>query len=551
MISSILGFGVYKNTLKIFNTNKNFTFIFILLLNGLFEISLSVLFPLFLLVYFQTEKSNFITELINDYGLNDFSLIYLFILYLIIRSIVLFFGSRYFSKTIFDIQSKISHSFLMNHINNNFSKIKDSSLVTTSVIEVKNISYNFLIPISYIIQELGVILFALSAFLVINLQFTISLILIIVLMGILLIVSSKKSLQKSSLIRDKYEREQVKFVNAIEKLRQELFVYKIQKLFGNKFYEKSKKVTGSEAVLFFINIISRSSIELIVVFTIVVILFFAKYYGIFKISIEEVIFFAFLGMRLLPSFNKISLSIQAIKFADPLILKLEKHLNTNDLKSKIKHHNKGKIHKILIKDLSFNYNKTKIFEKFNFEINFGDKVAVRGYSGSGKSTLIKLIMGLLTPTSGSVQFVDNNNNQIIPTISYVPQKLNFFPGTVLQNITFKLTENEKIDKEKLNFALKFSGLGRMIENKIVTLDSLMSENEEILSGGQEQRLLLARALYQKPDILILDEPSSALDDETETEIFSDLAFGGKIPIIIIISHKDGPLNNCNKKIVLI
>ena len=94
-------------------------------------------------------------------------------------------------------------------------------------------------------------------------------------------------------------------------------------------------------------------------------------------------------------------------------------------------------------------------------------------------------MGLLTPTSGSVQFVDNNNNQIIPTISYVPQKLNFFPGTVLQNITFQLSEKDIINHEELNFALKFSGLGEMIENKILTLDSLMSENEEILSGGQE------------------------------------------------------------------
>lgn len=543
--------SVFLKTLKSFNSKKNYKLFFLIFINGLFEISLSILFPLFLLVYFQTNDSNPISKLVNSFGLNETLIIYLFIAYLIVRTCVLFFSPKYISRIIFMIQSKISHSFLLDYLNKNFSEKNDSSLATTSVIEIRNLTYNFLIPITYIVQELGVILIALSIFLFINLEFTLTLIIVLIVIGVILFLSSKDILAKASVTRDIFEREQIKFVNASEKLRQEIFVYNKQKIFGDKFFEKSYKVTGSESLLFFINAFTRSSIELIVVFTVVLILFITKYYGLFTISIEEVIFFAFLGMRLLPSFNKISLSTQAIKFGEPIISKLEEHLNTINLNSNIKYPRNRKLEKIILENLSFSYNNnTKILENFNLQIQVGDKIAIKGTSGTGKSTLIKLIMGLLTPTSGSVQFVDNNDNQISPTISYVPQKLNFFPGTVLQNITFQLSEKDVINQQELNFALKFSGLGDMIENKILTLDSLMSENEEILSGGQEQRLLLARALYQKPDILILDEPSSALDDQTETEIFSDLAFGGKIPIIIIISHKDGPLKNCNKKIVL-
>jgi len=179
---------------------------------------------------------------------------------------------------------------------------------------------------------------------------------------------------------------------------------------------------------------------------------------------------------------------------------------------------------ITIKNLTFKYGNEIILDNINLEIKKGDYIALIGPNGGGKTTLIKLILGLLKPTSGEI---------ILKTkkIGYVPQYTNFsldIPIRVIDVILqgrlskFKFFYNKKdrkIAQEKL---------------KLVNMEKFANKKISDLSGGQRQRVLIARALVSEPEILILDEPTSAIDIKGQKEIYKILK---ELDITkIIISH---------------
>lgn len=208
--------------------------------------------------------------------------------------------------------------------------------------------------------------------------------------------------------------------------------------------------------------------------------------------------------------------------------------------------------KIEFKDVSFNYGKRKIFENFNLKINPNEKVAFVGHSGSGKTTLIKLLYRLYNLDKGKI-LIDNKDisefkqNSLRSELSIVPQECILFDDSIFNNIKFSRPE---ASKQEVMEAIKFAQLDRVIKNFPDKEDTVVGERGVKLSGGEKQRVSIARAILADKQILVLDEATSSLDSETEHEIQKDLVNLLHGRTSIIIAHRLSTIMNADKIVVL-
>lgn len=207
-------------------------------------------------------------------------------------------------------------------------------------------------------------------------------------------------------------------------------------------------------------------------------------------------------------------------------------------------------------DVTFSYrdNEKPVIKKLNFEILKGDRVAISGKTGSGKSTIIDLICGLIKPKSGFVYIddlpLDNENTKYWQkNIALVSQSIFLSDETILENICLGFEENQ-IDIGKVKSCIKKACLEDVIENLPHKYQTKIGERGVRLSGGQIQRIGIARALYRDQNILILDEATNALDEDTEGQIIKNIQNMQKDITIIIISHRPQTLKFCNKEILI-
>lgn len=200
---------------------------------------------------------------------------------------------------------------------------------------------------------------------------------------------------------------------------------------------------------------------------------------------------------------------------------------------------------IEFKNVSFSYDKTaekKIFDHFNLKISAGEKLALVGVNGAGKTTLVKLLTGMYEPDEGSILIggVDRNEfprEELYRLFSAVFQEPFILPVTVAENLTFE----PDYDSDRAWDALERAGLADKFREKGVKLDTFfdkdIDENGIELSGGEQQRFLLARALYKDAPILVLDEPTAALDPIAESEVYDNYARYSDNKTAIFISHR--------------
>lgn len=300
--------------------------------------------------------------------------------------------------------------------------------------------------------------------------------------------------------------------------------------------------------------LSQTPRFLLEVTLIIGILIYISYMYFSKIDSSSV--FASLGLfvaasfRLIPSVNKLIVALQGISYHKVSIDILTKEFN---LKQKINRTKEQPIiftNRIEIKDLSFKYETQKKLQldSLNFQILKGQKIGIIGESGSGKSTFIDLFTGLLYPNFGDI-LVDGNSiykadKNWKAKIGYVPQNIYLLDDSIANNIAL-IDNDQQIDNDLIEKVLKNVGLYEFIKTLPKGVFTDVGEKGVNLSGGQLQRVGLARAFYREPEILILDESTSALDPFTEKVILDSIYKMNEKLTVIFISHKQSNLDKCD------
>ncbi len=208
---------------------------------------------------------------------------------------------------------------------------------------------------------------------------------------------------------------------------------------------------------------------------------------------------------------------------------------------------------ISARDLHFQYNSVEVLSGLSFDLRKGDYLGLVGPNGSGKTTLIRLILGFFSPTGGSISLFGHNPSQFSEwrRIGYLPQRIvdfnPHFPATVLEVVALGLLSRKKFPKRMDKSDNVY------IDKALEILDIGDIRNELIgkLSGGQQQRVFLAKAMVGDPEMLILDEPTTALDPDTREKFFATLKSLNKDldVTIIMITHDMGTIGGYASKML--
>lgn len=204
------------------------------------------------------------------------------------------------------------------------------------------------------------------------------------------------------------------------------------------------------------------------------------------------------------------------------------------------------------RDLSFSYEEAPILRRINLRVERGTRIGIVGAVGSGKSSLVRLVPRLF-PTQDGTLYLDGVDVNRIPlktlrdAVGFVPQESFLFSRTIADNIGYGKPD---ATREEIERAARVAGLAPDLARFPDGLDTMVGERGVALSGGQKQRVSIARAVIKDPKILILDDPLSAVDADTEEEILKALGSYYEERTVLIVSHRLSPLRDCDRIIVL-
>ncbi len=551
-----------KKIFTIFNhldTRKKGQF-FLLLFFSLIEIlvdfvSLASIYPLLLNIVDSEIRFFIFEEFIRELSIDSLLIIilFLFVLKNVLIIVLNFLRETFYQNIFYELSTKLFLKYLSQKWEF-FTNINSAKMIHNIRNETSLISNLLASYVSFYIEI--IMLIVVGSFLLYVNFFISSLVIIF-----FLIFSSiykffiQKKIVKISENRQYYEKK------LLNNLYQTFNNFKLVKIFNiidyslndfkNKIFPYSRNMRNWKTI----QTVPRNIIEIFsIIFFVGVMIYLslnnndlAKYLP--SIGIFVVFFF-----RLIPLFNKITIAFQNIQYSKPAVneiikvLELEVTYDADKLK-KLKFENE-----IKVKNLKFDFkNKDKknlMIHDLNFTIYKGTTVGIVGPSGIGKSTLADLLIGVIKPDSGSI-LVDNKNitektKEWQKNIGYVSQSIYLNDDTILENILLGRKKNDEDYEEKTKKLLKIVDLWEYVKDQKNGMHQNVGEKAIKMSGGQIQRIGIARALFKEPSFLILDEATSGLDKEVEENIINNIKQNYKKITILIISHRESTLTFCDE-----
>ncbi len=361
-------------------------------------------------------------------------------------------------------------------------------------------------------------------------------------------LAAKIFFSKSSLMgqnRIKSFEELSNIVNSSIGLFKELKVSKKITLFSKLF---DKSLTRYVKSKYFDNITSELPKTLIEIFVVVIIISIVLLFFLLEKNIDELIpilsMFAIGSIRIMPSINRVAVASHNMKFYGETISELSFDLDYFSFardREKIKKNFSIK-NKIYFKKVSYFNSKKKIFKNLNCEINFKDKVLVLGKSGSGKTTFLKILSGLVPITNGSIENSFEKTDSFLKfkePVSYLTQD-NFVINnkSIFYNVTLKDKSNAKAkDIKKFQEVIKLANVNSLITRLSQKEDTVLNEAASNISGGEKQRICIARAFFSDNGMIIMDEPFSSIDKQNSDEIFHNILRKTKNKTLVLTNHK--------------
>ena len=396
------------------------------------------------------------------------------------------------------------------------------------------------------------ILLAVAITLIINEPFYTSIIIFSVILFFFIVFKSKSQnvLKKGQNINSSQNFLIDIFENAVGYLP-EIILYNLKNFFSLILSKTSEDIAKYSSEIRTTAQTPKVYLELFVLVFIVLFILFSNFNErSLETNLSYLAILAFGAQKSLPLINNIyNMSIN-FKGSTPIVLNFLNilEISNNKIENNIVYEQIKFEKSITIKNMSFKYNKNQssILNNINLRINKGEKISIKGQTGSGKSTLANIISGLLDPSTGEVLVDDisidkNNKKNWQKNISIVPQTIFLNDATILENIAIGVNIAQ-IDLEKVKLASKSAQISEFIESLPNKYNEKVGERGVRLSGGQRQRVGIARALYRDANVIILDEPTNALDSETEKLLMKSLKSISKNITIIMISHSNTFLN---------
>ena len=541
------------NTLKklislLSKKQKNYYSFYILLLfiaSFLQVVGIGSIVPLTSAFFQEDVNSNIIDNLREIFKLdssNDFIIILIFTTSTIILSNVVFLFSAFFSTKInFLVEQNIREELFKFYLKGNFVdffKTDKSLLMNLIITETQRLSGQVLMPLADIVSRI-VILF----FLVILLFFLVPLnillfIGLLMLFYVILFFFIKEKINKNNKILSKKNQHLIKITSDVSNSFREIKIYGLENKFLNIIFDIIRNIQKIKFFSTFISISPRFILE-ILIFSIIFIYF---------ITVDENFDESYLSLLAVLgySFFKILPTVQGI-FTQTVVYNSHKN-SVNEIFNKLENsklHNEDNLNEkcffeknetiksIKLSNIEFSFESKKIFQNLNLEILKGEKIGIVGPTGSGKSTLINILLGILKSHRGQISVNDQKISsdtllsEMKNFVAIIPQTASVLEDTISNNIIL----GDSYDQKKLDEILEKSLVSNFVDNKNLSINDNIHGSAQNLSGGQIQRILIARALYKQPKILIIDEGFNQLDNETEKQILDGIL---KIKDLIII-----------------
>ncbi len=561
-------FLIYNNLPQEFK-KKSIIFVIFLVLTTVLEIfGITLIIPILdSLTNNQTSNIKYIhkiSELLNFTNFSNILVLSLTILIAIyiIKNLILIFFYFWRNKFIWNAYKIISTIMLKQFVSKSidfYFKNNSTELINSTYLESRNY-ISCLNEYLKIVSE-GVILIAIFIFLLVfDLTSTIAISLIILISSISISYLTKNKVKSLGETRIVASIGQLKSLQQIFFSIKDIKLKSVEENFINKYnevidnYSKSAYKSGTILEL------PKIFFEIIFIVSISFVIYLLDLNEVTKSSLITTIgIYTVAAFRSLPSVTRIISSVQQINFLKPSIDKVLPNISNYKKEDNSNQYNKlEKINlkkEIKIENISYTYpgKSNPVIKNFSLNIKKGEFIGIIGKSGEGKSTILDLIMGLIFPSTGKILIDGKEINSSIKgwqnNLGYVSQSTNLLDETIKSNIAFGVPENE-MENAKLIEAAKKAQIFNFISSLQNNFETEVGERGVTLSGGQIQRIGIARELYRDPEVILLDESTSALDIETEREFLKclDKLKGDKT--IIFVSHRKSALENCDKIIDL-
>jgi ABC-type multidrug transport system fused ATPase/permease subunit len=433
------------------------------------------------------------------------------------------------------------------HVNTSSSEI-----ISKITLESARVTNGIIAPILLFNSRAFTVIFIFLGLLAIDIKISLFVLTFFVISYLIIFLINKKILEKKSYLISKNSRVRQRIVSETFSNMRETILFDTKKFFLDLFNKSNKEIATSITSIQFISVLPRYIIEILGFLLIMITILFLVLTNTLADFLPIVAIYLVSGYKLLPALQNIASSYVSIKGSYsslegmmPDLKEIEKM--APDLKN-ITNNKNVAFDTLSFEEINFSYTHDRVvFKDANFNISKNQIVGLIGKTGIGKSTFIDIFCGLIP--SHNARIILNNKNidyeeykSIKNLIAIVPQKINLLDDTIKNNILFS-REVANNSNNELEYLKKTCLLDYVDNNN--KWDTIVGENGSKLSGGQIQRLGIARALYRKPQILILDEATAGLDSNSEKEVIKNLINFKPKMTILIISHNEEILNVCD------
>lgn len=469
----------------------------------------------------------------------------------VIRILLLWFSSRLTSASGSELSIDVYRHILYQPYEDHVS-LNSSEVISSITLKVNGVVFGIVLPLLTLLNSILLLMSILIALITINtLLSLISIFVFGISYGVLAWMARKRLIHNSQCIVN----EQAKSIKVLQESLggiRDVLLDGTQMLYSNIFLNTDiplRRATGSNN---FIGQYPRFAIETIGIILIAVLAFYLRIQvgGVgTALPILGALVIGF--QRLLPALQQMYNSWVSIvgnnrQLAD-IIRILEMPVPDVMTRPEPLKFNKS----IQLKNIYFKYTESSalILNGININIKKGERIGFIGSTGTGKSTLLDIIMGLLIPINGEI-LVDGEHIKGVKhrawqrNIAHVPQNIYLADTSFAENIAFGVPF-ELIDHDRVKYAAKLASIADFIENSNYGYNTFVGERGVQISGGQRQRLGIARALYKQAEVLIFDEATSALDNKTEQDVMDAIASLNRNLTILIIAHRLTSLKDCD------